>query len=74
MEHSLVALQAGGYSHAWKSAYVLCQLLIGFFLLVAFVIYEWKGPWNPMIPRELFSGQRIVGMAYGIVSVLLLFC
>jgi hypothetical protein len=66
---SLVALQAGGYSHPWESAYVLAQLIIGFFLLVAFVIWEWKFCKDPMVPHELFAGQRIVGMAYGIAFI-----
>lgn len=45
----LVALQAGGYSHPWKSAYVLCTLLIGFFTIVAWVIWEWRIVKHPMV-------------------------
>jgi hypothetical protein len=37
--------------------------------VVAFVAWEWKGPKVPMIPRELFAGQRIVGMAFLIAFV-----
>ncbi|KAH0845698.1 hypothetical protein AYO21_05907 [Fonsecaea monophora] len=65
----LVALQAGGYSHPWKSAYVIVQLIIGILLIAAFVIWEWKYCKEPMVPHEMFSGQRIVGMAYGIAFV-----
>jgi hypothetical protein len=32
---SLVALQAGGYSHPWTNAYVLSQLTIGILLIIA---------------------------------------
>ncbi|ORX96497.1 fungal trichothecene efflux pump [Clohesyomyces aquaticus] len=60
----LVALQAGGYTHPWKSAYVMCTLIIGLALIVAWVLYEWKGARHPMVPGELFKGQRIVGLAY----------
>ncbi|KAF2110595.1 major facilitator superfamily domain-containing protein [Lophiotrema nucula] len=60
----LVALQSGGYTHAWASAYVLCTLLIGLALIAAWVVYEWKGARHPMVPKELFKGQRIVGLAY----------
>jgi MFS family permease len=65
----LVALQAGGYSHPWASAYVLCTLIIGFLLIVAFVVWELKFCKDPMVPHEMFKGQRIVGMAYGIAFV-----
>jgi hypothetical protein len=69
MQGSLVALQAGGYTHAWSSAYVLAQLLIGFFLMAAFVVWEVKFAKDPMVPHEMFKGQRIVAMAYGIAFV-----
>jgi len=38
----LVALQAGGYTHSWKSAYVLCTLLIGFAMIVAWIVWEYR--------------------------------
>ena len=66
---SLVGLTAGGYNRPWSSAYVLSTLIIGFFLMVAFVLWEWKGAKVPMIPRELFAGQRIVALAYLIAFV-----
>ena len=64
-----MGITAGGYNHPWTDAYVLCTLIIGFFLMVAFVIWEWKGARIPMIPRELFAGQRIVALAYVIAFV-----
>jgi hypothetical protein len=66
---SLVGLTAGGFTHPWSSAYVLCTMLIGFALIVLFVGWEWKFAKVPMIPRELFAGQRIVGMAFLIAFV-----
>ncbi|EXJ75432.1 uncharacterized protein A1O5_02128 [Cladophialophora psammophila CBS 110553] len=65
----LVALQSGGFTHPWKSAYVLCTLLIGIALIVAFVLWEWKGAKYPMVPRELFAGQRVVALAYSIAFI-----
>lgn len=65
----LVALQCGGYTHPWKSAYVLSQLLVGFALMVAFVAWEWKGAKYPMVPHEIFAGQRIVGVAFLIAFI-----
>ncbi|KAF1814529.1 MFS general substrate transporter [Eremomyces bilateralis CBS 781.70] len=66
---TLVALQAGGYSHPWTSAYVLCCLLIGIALLVAWLVWEIKFAKNGMIPLELFRGQRVVGVAYAMAFV-----
>lgn len=65
----LVALQAGGYTHAWTSAYVMCTLLIGFFTIVAWIVWEWKGAKHPMVPMELFKGQRVVAFAYAVAFV-----
>ncbi|KAF2806812.1 putative major facilitator superfamily transporter [Mytilinidion resinicola] len=60
----LVALQSGGYTHPWRSPYVLCTLLIGFLLIAVFVLWEWKGAKKPMIPKQIFAGQRIVALAF----------
>jgi hypothetical protein len=62
-------MQAGGYSHSWDSAYVICTMIFGLVLIAVFVVWEWKICKNPMIPHEMFAGQRIVGMAYGIAFV-----
>ncbi|KAH7083029.1 major facilitator superfamily domain-containing protein [Paraphoma chrysanthemicola] len=60
----LVSLQSGGYTHPWKSGYVLGTMLVGLALIAAWVIYEAKFARHPMVPGELFKGQRIVGLAY----------
>ncbi|KAL5364874.1 major facilitator superfamily domain-containing protein [Aspergillus floccosus] len=65
----LVALQAGGYSHSWRSAYVLTQLLVGVALLIAFVVWEWKFCKDPMIPHDMFAGQRIVAKMYALAFI-----
>jgi hypothetical protein len=65
----LVALQAGGYTHPWTSAYVLCTLIIGFLMIVAWILWEWKGAKHPMVPMELFKGQRVVALAYAVAFV-----
>jgi hypothetical protein len=44
-------------------------MLFGILLMVVFVVWEWKFSKLPMVPREMFSGQRIVAMAYGIAFV-----
>jgi hypothetical protein len=50
----LVALQAGGYSHPWTSAYVLCPLIIGIFVLAFFGYWEWKIVKHPMVCHYAF--------------------
>lgn len=65
----LVGLQAGGYTHPWTSAYVLCTLLIGLFVIIAWILWEWKGTKHPMIPFDLFKGQRVVALAYAVAFV-----
>jgi uncharacterized membrane protein len=65
----LVALQAGGYSHPWVSAYVLVQLLIGISLIIGFIVWEVKFAKYPMIPHEMFQGQSIVAVAYIIAFI-----
>ncbi|KAF3044451.1 hypothetical protein E8E12_010792 [Didymella heteroderae] len=60
----LVALNSGGYTHGWGSAYILCTLLFGLALIAAWIVWEWKFAPYPMVPGELFKGQRIVGLAY----------
>jgi hypothetical protein len=62
-------MQAGGYTHPWTSAYVLAPLIIGFLLMVVFIVWEAKFAKVPMVPHEMFSGQRIVAMAYAIAFV-----
>lgn len=64
-----MALQAGGYTHPWTSAYVLAQLIIGILLIAVWVIWEWKFAKNPMVPKQIFHGQRIVGLAFFIAFV-----
>ncbi|KAH7093263.1 major facilitator superfamily domain-containing protein [Paraphoma chrysanthemicola] len=60
----LVSLQSGGYTHPWKSGYVLGTMLVGLALIAAWIVYEAKFARHPMVPGELFKGQRIVGLAY----------
>ena len=69
IHYSLVALQGGGYTHPWKSAYIISQLIIGVFLIILWIIWEWKFAKNPMVPRDLFAGQKTVGIAFFIAFV-----
>ncbi|OQU96911.1 hypothetical protein CLAIMM_02926 [Cladophialophora immunda] len=60
----LIGTTAGGYTAPWESAKVLCPLIIGIVMIIAFGAWEWKGSSFPMVPRELFAGHRIVTMSF----------
>jgi hypothetical protein len=60
----LVAVTAGGYTAPWTSGKILSPLILGILLLAVFVVWECKFAKFPMVPRELFAGQRIVGMSF----------
>lgn len=65
----LVALQAGGYTHPWASAYVMCCLIIGLALICVWFVWEWKFAKYPMVPFELFKGQRVVGLSFAVAAI-----
>lgn len=65
----LVALQAGGSSHPWSSAYILAQLIIGLVLIGAWIVWEYKFARFPMVPKEIFAGQRVVGLVFFVAFV-----
>lgn len=63
---SLIALQAGGQSHNWDSAYVIVQLLVGNAAIGLLIWWEsfdfrWR---QPLFPFRMFKGQRVVGLTY----------
>lgn len=67
--HRLVALQSGGNPYSWTGAYVLCTLIFGFLLIIAFAVWEWKYAAFPIIPHEMFTDQKVVAMALVICFV-----
>lgn len=65
----LVGLQAGGYQYPWTTGRVLGPLIVGILMLFAFVAWEVLGTKKPMVPGEIFKGQRVVALALVIVFV-----
>ena len=43
---------------------VLAPLLIGIVCIIAFLVWSWKIAKAPLIPREIFRGQRAVGISF----------
>jgi MFS family permease len=56
----MAAIQWGGYQYGWGTAHVLAPLIIGIFLFLAFIIYEWKFAKFPMFPRAIAREPRIL--------------
>ncbi|KAF1989204.1 fungal trichothecene efflux pump [Aulographum hederae CBS 113979] len=54
----LMGLSWGGTLHPWISAHVIATIVIGFILLVAFVLYETFVPLKePLLPMHLFRNR-----------------
>jgi hypothetical protein len=54
----LMGISWGGTVHPWKSASVICTIVIGFVLLVVFVLYEVYMPLKePLVPMALFKNR-----------------
>ncbi|OCK74475.1 putative major facilitator superfamily transporter [Lepidopterella palustris CBS 459.81] len=64
-----VFLWRGGSIYPWKSGRVLAPMIIGFLLCMSFFVWEWKGAKYPMVPSNIFKGQRVTGSAIGIAFV-----
>lgn len=45
------------------------MLFVGAALIIAFVIWEWKFAPYPMVPKDLFVGQRVVAIALCVAFV-----
>ncbi|KAF2817251.1 TRI12-domain-containing protein [Mytilinidion resinicola] len=54
----LMGLSWGGVLHPWKSAHVISTIVIGFFLLVAFFVYEaYADLKEPLVPLSLYRNR-----------------
>ncbi|OAP56919.1 hypothetical protein AYL99_09031 [Fonsecaea erecta] len=66
----LAGLQWGGYQYPWHSAHVLAPLIIGgFFLLIAFPIWEIKFAKFPMFPSRMKKEARILTLTLIITAI-----
>lgn len=51
----LLGLELGGVTHPWGSPTVVCLILFGVLVALAFVYVEWKVAAYPIIPMHLFG-------------------
>lgn len=56
----LVGLEFGGVQHPWDSPMVLCLIIIGGLLFVAFALIEWKFAKEPIVPARLFRTRTAI--------------
>ncbi|KHJ30252.1 putative mfs transporter [Erysiphe necator] len=54
----LIAMNWGGQQYAWSSSHVVSFLIAGFFLLIAFVAWEFFGAEYPLYPRRILHAPR----------------
>ena len=52
-------MTANGQQYSWRTAHVLVPLFIGFFFILAFLVWEWKFAKFPMFPARLKQAPRI---------------
>ncbi|OAG39068.1 hypothetical protein AYO21_06788 [Fonsecaea monophora] len=56
----LLGINWGGNIYPWKSAAVISTIIIGFLLLVAFVVYESYVPSDPFVPLWLLKNTQFM--------------
>ncbi|KAK7025996.1 hypothetical protein VNI00_015827 [Paramarasmius palmivorus] len=52
----------GGVTFPWSSAVVLGPLCSGFFVVVLFCLWEWKGAKLPIVPMYIFKHMTVCGV------------
>jgi hypothetical protein len=52
---------AGNTEDEWKSPKIIALMVVGFFVLVAFVVYERWGAQKPFIPAHLLVNRTVIG-------------
>ncbi|EXF79121.1 MFS drug transporter [Colletotrichum fioriniae PJ7] len=57
----MLGLTWGGGEYPWASAAVLSTLLVGAFVCVVFVLWQWKGPRYPLVPLDIFRARMTIG-------------
>ncbi|KAJ5693180.1 MFS general substrate transporter [Penicillium macrosclerotiorum] len=52
---------AGNTEGEWKSAKIIAMMVVGFFVLIAFVAWERWGAQKPFIPSHLLTNRTVIG-------------
>ena len=67
----LVGIGLGGSDYGWKSVRVYVTIPLGFALLFAFAMYEWKFTKTGLLHHDLFRGGRDEGGTFAVAIGLL---
>lgn len=54
----ILGLTWGGKEYAWNSTQVISTLSIGTAVSIAFMLWQWKGPKYPLIPRKYLNNHK----------------
>ena len=57
----VMALTWAGGEYPWQSAAVVSTLVIGFFLSIGFLLWQWKGAKLPLVPVNIFKSKVVNG-------------
>ncbi|KAK0548800.1 hypothetical protein OC845_003419 [Tilletia horrida] len=57
----VLGLNWAGGEYSWDSTHVLVPLFIGLALAVVFVLHQWKGSKNPLMPLNIFRNTMVAG-------------
>ncbi|KAF9877144.1 MFS drug transporter [Colletotrichum karsti] len=57
----MLGLTWGGGEYPWNSAHVIATIVVGFFVCVGFVLWQWKGAIFPLVPLHIFKSKIVNG-------------
>ncbi|KAF4536950.1 Tetracycline resistance protein TetB/drug resistance transporter [Lasiodiplodia theobromae] len=57
----VLALTWAGGEYPWHSAHVIASFVVGFFVCILFVLWQWKGTSVPLVPLHIFRSRVVNG-------------
>ncbi|RKF74010.1 Efflux pump dotC [Golovinomyces cichoracearum] len=60
----ILGLSWGGVNFPWLSLRIIITLSIGGILMIAFLLWQWKGAKLPILPLGIFKSRMVMGITY----------